>query len=97
MVLKIDSITISPKEVFVSFKRNRANVDLTLYLGNAALDDDVRKQFAFLFLDQALGEYDVETYVGAVDVQPNEAVATSSRLPLDAFVKEFLTFKSKFN
>jgi hypothetical protein len=48
---------------------------------------------AYLLLDQALGEYDVETRVGFIEVKPSNAAATGAvklqQLPeaFDAFVR----------
>jgi hypothetical protein len=46
---------------------------------------------AFLFLDQALGEYDVETRVGSISVQAPSAVTTNA-LPLRELPKAFDSF-----
>ena len=58
-------------QVSVALVPKAEKIDVTVYL--PGYSPEKRKQFgalAFLFLDHALGEYDVETHVGEVDVLP---------------------------
>jgi len=57
--------------VSVALVPKAEKIDVTVYL--PGYSPEKRKQFgalAFLFLDHTLGEYDVETYVGEIDVLP---------------------------
>ncbi|HEY6951050.1 MAG TPA: hypothetical protein VI758_01515 [Bacteroidota bacterium] len=95
--LRIDTVTISPKTVLVSYQCNPTNIDVTVFLGHDRLSQELREQFSFLFLDQALGEFDVETYLGAIHIEPHDASSHLEKVSLEKFVREFQKFKKQFN
>jgi hypothetical protein len=65
--LGLAGVTIAAGEVQVSARVDGAEVDVGVYHpAFAHLSDTERTRAAFLLLDQALGEADVETWVGAV-------------------------------
>ncbi|KVS49870.1 hypothetical protein WK43_31015 [Burkholderia ubonensis] len=68
---------------------------LTVFIpGYSASKRNTFVDIAFLFLDQALGEFDVETRVGRVDVQAPIA-ANSDAVPLNELPKAFDAFVAK--
>ena len=72
-------------------------VDIIVFLGGDGMDEQTRGQFGFLFLDQALGEFDVATYVGNVEFKPLSEPSPAPKIPLRAFVREFDLLKARFN
>jgi hypothetical protein len=52
------------------------------------------KQIAYLMLDDALGEYDVETKVGLIKMLPPEAPRTARRYPFSELPSLFDQFVS---
>jgi hypothetical protein len=86
-------IKVHAKDVRVAISRSAEKVDVAVYLPGYA--SDLRKKFVgvtFLLLDQALGEYDVEMKVGAIDGFSSDA-APGNAITLDelpgAFDKTF--------
>lgn len=67
--LEFDGLFISADSVSVSLQLDGPKIGLTVFIpGYTKKAHDAYLSIAFLFLDHALGEYDVETRVGAVEV-----------------------------
>jgi hypothetical protein len=83
-------ITISPDDVLFSIQPDHGKVGITLYMRayNPA-EHDTYMDFAYLFLDQTLGEYDMATKVGYVEVAPFEDTNTISKRPLHELPRAF--------
>ncbi len=88
---------ILPDAVMIAVLPGIPYVDIILFLGGDDMDEKTRGQFGFLFLDQALGEFDVATYVGSVDFKPLSDPSPALKTPLRAFVREFDLLKARFN
>jgi hypothetical protein len=95
--VQFDGTSMLPDAVMVSVQPGIPYIDITVFLGGGDLDENTRGQFGFLFLDQALGEFDVATYVGRVEFKPLSEPTPTEKIPLRAFVHEFDTLKSRFN
>lgn len=67
-------------------------LDLTLYL-RGEWDERERNMIGFLMLDQALGEYDVMTGLGRVDIEP--ALAVDQGKPFAGLMAEFDAFRAE--
>ncbi|WP_161495644.1 hypothetical protein [Caulobacter sp. X] len=67
-------------------------LDLTLYL-RGDWDERERNMIGFLMLDQALGEYDVMTGLGRVDIEPAGAVVQGK--PFAGLMAEFDAFRAE--
>jgi hypothetical protein len=66
-------IKLSPNDIFIDMDVVDGKICLTLFIKNYT--EDQKNKYAgaaFILLDQALGEYDVETKVGYIDFQPLE-------------------------
>ncbi len=61
-------------------------VDVALYVKGVQTVDDPHKQAVFLLLDATLGEYDVESYLGDIDIEPGAAAPVGAR-PLSELPK----------
>ena len=91
--LKINGVTIAPDDVAVSCQSSLGSMNVTLFLGDPQLDEEIRGNMGFLFLDQTLGEYDVETYLGTIEFKPANAPSSLPKVSLVAFQKQFDEFK----
>jgi len=61
-------------------------IDIELYVKGPTTITDAVSQAVFLLLDSALGEYDVETYLGGIEMKPASA-APPNALPLTQLPK----------
>jgi len=86
-----------PDAVMVAVRGGVPYIDIIMFLGGGEIDEETRRQFGFLFLDQALGEFDVATYVGKVEFKPRSDPSPAGKIPIRAFVREFDTLKAQFN
>ena len=77
-------ITVKAKSVLVRLSRAGQKANVTVYLPDYKQNaDDKYMTITFLLLDQALGEYDVEMYVGKIDIKslsdaPKDACSLSA-------------------
>jgi len=88
---------ILPDAVMVAVLPGIPHVDIIVFLGGDGMDEQTRGQLGFLFLDQALGEFDVATYVGSVEFKPLSEPSPAPKTSLRAFVREFDLLKARFN
>jgi hypothetical protein len=74
--IKFNGVSVSADSVSVLIRPDGSKADLTIrILGYRETEALTYTSSAFLFLDQALGEYDTETRIGDIEVQ----VPSSSR------------------
>ncbi|MDO8490362.1 MAG: hypothetical protein Q7S47_03015 [bacterium] len=64
VVLNVDMLSFKPFE-----DRDAKLIGLEIYVAGIEVDDRI-KSACFLFLDNALGEYDVATKIGFVEIKP---------------------------
>jgi hypothetical protein len=64
--IQCDGETINPSDVQFTVSKNDKKADIVLFI-KGYKDTDAEKKIGFLLLDQALGEYDVETKIGIID------------------------------
>jgi len=68
--LKLNGAEVAAKDISFALAPEGSKVGITLYMkGYTATPDQTYEQIAYLMLDTALGEYDVETKVGAIAVK----------------------------
>jgi hypothetical protein len=69
--IQMGDVKLGMEDVWFKARPDRGKVGLTLYVRGLSPNDvqqgEILKQAAFIFLDHVLGEYDVETKVGAID------------------------------
>lgn len=68
-----------PEDVQFSLLNNGKIVGLRLFIPSFREDDADWKQIGYLLLDDALGEYDVESRVGLLKMYPPDASTTEKR------------------
>jgi hypothetical protein len=96
MEIKIGDIRVSPDDVEVTIQADGEKAGLTVYLrGLDKKREDQYLQAAFLFLDQAIGEYDMEIKVGFIEIKPFEQSTKFQRLNLLSLQTVFDTFMSR--
>ncbi len=80
--IEIGGKRIDPHEVQCSLIHNGQKVGVLLFLPGCTDSEVAYKQIGYLFLDQALGEYDVEMSVGPIQMLAPEADTEGERFPL---------------
>jgi hypothetical protein len=96
MEIKIGDIRVSPDDVEVTIQADGEKAGLTVYLrGLDKKREDQYLQAAFLLLDQAIGEYDMEIKVGFIEIKPFEQSTKFQRLNLLSLQTVFDTFMSR--
>jgi hypothetical protein len=76
VAISISGISVEPDSVAVAVKKAGDRADVIIYIPDAPEDDrGVYGEIAFLMLDQAIGEYDVETRIGKVTVMPSSRLS----------------------
>jgi hypothetical protein len=86
--LLIDGLEFSPADFSIAYEYDNLHERFQVALHHPRFDhipDDVRRQVAFLTLDQFLGEDEVERWLGAIDVAPT---SPARAVPLNEFTAE---------
>lgn len=86
--LQIGGAEIKASEVEVCIAKHSGNVALIVFIPRIE-NKKARARFGFLFLDEALGEYDVAMKVGAVEFHPAAEHPEYPRFPLTQLPKRF--------
>ena len=96
--IKYKGISLSPDEVAFELIPNNNKIDITLYIMNYnEIDKNIYAAIGFLFLDTNLGEYDVETKVGKVDIKSSEDILNFSDNNIKYLSKKFDEVYKKVN
>lgn len=61
-----DGLVLRPEDARFSYEPDSGKINVVLYIKNY-VDDTPHNQLAYLMLDDVLGEFDVETYIGAIE------------------------------
>jgi len=88
-VVEFHGRRIDPKDVQFTLLSNGSLAGIRLVIPSYDEADSRLKQIGYLLLDEALGEYDVETRVGLIEMLPPEAAAEGRRYPLAELPKQF--------
>lgn len=85
---ELDGVVIKLKDIFFTYSFNENNlINLTIYVKNYA--NEQRNTFlaiTFLYLDHLIGEYDVMSKLGAIDVRKLEDKSYDHLLPITELV-----------
>ena len=81
-VIDFDGIRVDPATVQYSLLTSKTEVGLYLFIPGYAEGDSRYGQSGYLLLDEALGEYDVETKVGLIKMFAPEAETGGPRYPM---------------
>ncbi len=80
---------IDPNDVQVTLLDNGKTAGIQMFVPGLEEDNLALKSIGYLLLDEALGEYDVETRLGLIEMLPTEAATTGNRHPLAELPKLF--------
>ena len=81
-VVEFRSKRVHPKDVQFSLLDNGKTAGMYLFIPGYQEDDADLKQIGYLLLDEAIGEYDVETRLGPIKMFPPDAPTDGERYPL---------------
>jgi hypothetical protein len=70
LTVQYGSYELDPASVWFRAEPDGGKVGLTVFVQGYVEDDQAAGQAVFLLLDNALGEYDVETRVGFIQIKP---------------------------
>jgi hypothetical protein len=89
--VQIGEVRIDPDQVQFSLLDNGKNAGIYLFIPGFTEGDVARQQIGYLFLDEALGEYDVECRLGLIEMHsPNtDTSAMGDRHSLEELPKQF--------
>jgi hypothetical protein len=77
--VQIAETCIDPSDVEFSLLTEGSVIGIQLFIPGLRENDVTVKQIGYLMLDAALGEYDVETKVGLIQMLPPECPRTTQR------------------
>jgi hypothetical protein len=95
--IEIGEVCIDPADVEFSLLTNGSMVGLRLYIPEFHEKNKAMKQIAYLMLDEALGEYDVETKIGLIQMVAKGSTASGERHPLTMLPEVFDSVASKLS
>ena len=87
--VQIGETLIEPSEVQFSLLTNGSNAGIHLFIPGFDENNIVFKQIGYLLLDDALGEYDMETKVGLIKMYPIESPVEYERFPFEVLPTRF--------
>jgi hypothetical protein len=93
--VQIGETCVDPGDVEFSLLTNGTMIGIKLFMPRFREDDAILKQVAYLMLDEALGEYDVETKLGLIQMLPSESADSTQRYPLSELSTLFDQLASK--
>jgi hypothetical protein len=93
--IKYNKLSINPSDVFFTLDRDGKKVGLNLYIKGYDESDDRYMSCAYLFLDSALGEYDVETKVGFINILKLDDKDMGGKSKLKDLPKDFDKYYTK--
>ena len=73
---------VNPEEVECTLLENGKTAGLYLFIPGFRESDSALRAIGYLLLDEALGEYDVESRLGLIKVLPSDAKTEGDRYPL---------------
>ena len=68
--IEYEDISLGPDDVFFTYRKNGDTFDIVLYLKGYDSDFEEWENAAFILLDTIIGEYDVATKIGSIDMLP---------------------------
>ena len=78
MPIEIDGKTLDPKTMKFTAKKNGDKLDIVVFVPGFTTIDDLGSG-AFVVLDHTVGEYDLETKIGAIDWQSTKKAPADAR------------------
>jgi hypothetical protein len=88
-VVQIQGKRVDPEDVQFSLLDNGVIAGIHLFLPGFHEADKILKQIGYLLLDDALGEFDVESNLGFIKMLPIDAETDEDRYPLTELAAKF--------
>ena len=82
MIIELGEKRVDPRSVRFTLLDNGKMAGISLFIPGFREDDLDLKQIGYLLLDEALGEYDVETRLGLIEFLSPDARTDGERFPL---------------
>lgn len=90
MDIQYGEVKVEANDVFCTVEPDRDKAGITIYIrGYQSEQKKAYTGISFLMLDQALGEYDVETHVGFIQVMDYSEPSALEKKPLKEITKIF--------
>ena len=80
--IEIGETRVDPEDVEFSLLTKGSEIGISLFIPGFIDTDVTLKQIGYLMLDEALGEYDVETKVGLIKMLPSHSPLATKRYPI---------------
>lgn len=80
--VQIGETFVDPADVEFSLLTKNSNIGIQLFMPGFKKNDMTRTQIAYLLLDNALGEYDVETKLGLIQILAPSSPSSAKRYSL---------------
>lgn len=88
--IQFQDVSLDPQKVLVQLSRDGDKVGLTVFMAGYTKGRNTEfGQAAFLLLDEALGEFDVETKVGFIEFMPLPQAIPPNTVPLSDLARAF--------
>lgn len=87
--IQIGETCVDPADVQFSLLTRGSEIGLRIFIPGYTDTDTTLKQIGYLMLDEALGEYDVETRIGLITFLPPESTHDETRYPLSELAALF--------
>ncbi len=81
-IVELEGKCVAPDNVQFSLLDNGTSAGIYLFIPGLREGDIVFKQIGYLLLDDALGEYDVETRLGLIKMFSPDTITNGDRYPL---------------
>lgn len=88
--VSFNGLEISPEQLKFTIEPDGNKVGLTVFMDGYTADEHLKYAgVVYLMLDQTLGEYDVETKVGFIELKPSSATSKLAKQSFSALRPEF--------
>jgi hypothetical protein len=93
--IKINDISLSPKDIFYKLYKDDSKIGILIFIEKYNENTKIYDQLVYLLLDTILGEYDVETKVGGIDIFDFSSEYFLNSFPFDTLAENFDMFYKK--
>jgi len=86
--VQMEEVLVKAAEVDCAIASDDRKIAVVMFIPGVR-DDMQRKEIAYAFLDEALGEYDVETKISAIEIIPADKLRDYPRFAIKELPKKF--------
>lgn len=89
----LNGLRLSPEQLQFTIEPDGAKAGITLFIEGYSANEHLKyASVVYLMLDQALGEYDVETKIGFIELKSNSGASNLAKQPFSALPPTFDKF-----